>query len=64
MDHSLIGRNEDSAVSLCTCESEYVVILVDCAADAAKAVVAVGQNQRGRLNFSIPLALAVWITVA
>ena len=44
MNNRLICRNVNSAVLDCRRKTENVVVLVDCAADRAKAVVAVGQR--------------------
>ena len=48
MDDALVCRNVDAAVLLCRGETEDVVVLVDRAADGAKAVVAVGHGVRDR----------------
>ena len=46
MDNSLVCRNIDSAVFFRCGKTENMVVLVDCSADGAKAVVAVGQGIR------------------
>ncbi len=46
MDHGLIGGNIDSAIFLGCGQTEHVVVLVDCAADCAERVVAVGHGVR------------------
>ena len=42
MDNSLVSGNVDTAVLACCGQTESVVVLIDCAANCAKAVVAVG----------------------
>ncbi len=44
VDNALVDGNVDAAVLLCGGKAEYVVILIDGAADSAKAVVAVGHR--------------------
>ena len=48
MNDCLHRGNIDSAVLLGSCETENMIVLINCAADSAQRIVAVGQNIRNR----------------
>ena len=44
MDNTHVRRNEDAAVFLTGCQTKQMVVLIDCTAHSAQAIVATGQH--------------------